>query len=92
MGQIASFQRLRIQLSDHSVTKHSPFELVYGIKPNEFVNYKNNKESSDKENLMNRSLQLKRLVDKISGMAYKCTTTINKIILTETLFGENIHQ
>ena len=48
----------------HSTTKFSPFEILYGIEPNRFINYKVETEDDEVQNIFNRSVQLKNLVEE----------------------------
>ena len=48
----------------HSTTKFSPYEILYGIKANEFYNYYENKQENEPENLYKRSIEIKNLVEK----------------------------
>lgn len=55
----------------HSATKFSPYELLYGIKVNEFTDYRNqlNHKSDDIKDLLNRTNQLRNLVQNTRNLA-----------------------
>jgi transposase InsO family protein len=55
----------------HSATKFSPYELLYGIKVNEFTDYRNqlNPNSDDIKDLLNRTNQLRNLVQNTRNLA-----------------------
>ena len=53
----------------HSVTKYSPFELQYGVKPNNFIDYNLEENKMEDEILFNRSLQLKNLIENTRKQA-----------------------
>ena len=57
----------------HSTTKFSPFEMLYGVKPNEFIDYKSNEKSNESEDIYNRSVQLKNLLENTRN---NCLTNI----------------
>jgi hypothetical protein len=47
----------------HTSTKYSPFELLYGVRPNEFIDYNPDCELSEEESLYNRTIQLGQLIE-----------------------------
>ena len=55
----------------HSITKFSPFELLYGVQPNKFVDFNQDENQVEDEILFNRSLQLKTLIEHTREQALK---------------------
>jgi len=52
-----------INTRTHTSTKFSPFELLYGVRPNEFIDYNPDNELSEEESLYNRTIQLRQLIE-----------------------------
>jgi hypothetical protein len=52
-----------INTRTHCATRYSPFELFYGVRPNEFINYNPDCELSEEESLYNRTIQLRQLIE-----------------------------
>ncbi len=56
-------------------TGYSPYELLYGVQPNEFINYKEIENSSEELALLERSKQLKKLIE---SERQECLESISK--------------
>jgi len=66
----------------HSVTGFSTFELLYGVKPNRFMDYNEDNSQEDEEALAERTIQLKKLVDSTRAAA-SINLEKNKVIQTK---------
>ena len=53
----------------HSITGFSPFELLFGVKPNKFIDFRTDEKEDEEEALAERSIQLKKLVDSTRAEA-----------------------
>jgi hypothetical protein len=47
----------------HSITKFSPYRLLFGVEPNDFTNYIEDPNQSDIENVFLRSIEIRELTD-----------------------------
>jgi len=66
-----SFVEYAYNTRRHSSTNYSPYELLFGIKPNAFVDYRQdlNSKSDEIEDVKARSIQLKNLVSSTRQLA-----------------------
>ena len=56
-------------------TGYSPYELLYGVQPNEFIDYNETEDSSEELALLERSKQLKKLIE---SERQECLESITK--------------
>ncbi len=64
------------------MTGFSPFELLYGVEPNRFMDYNEENSQDDEEALAERIIQLKKLVDSTRASA-SINLEKNKVIQTK---------
>ncbi len=48
----------------HSTTKYSPFEILFGVQPREFLDFEIVEDITDELSLFERSKQLKKLIEE----------------------------